>query len=269
MELRRPPFSRPFWLAWVLPARWRLHDTLTMLALGMVVALCWAWLLTGAGMLMPMGGMLMPMSSGAWTPREALLMFLMWVTMMAAMMLPSVVPTVLLYCAVTRNHRLRIRALESTAFVAGYLGVWTLFSLAATGVQYLLEQAAILDSMMQMSSVAVAAFVLISVGFYQWTPLKQSCLSKCQSPLDALMPGWKPGSLGALRMGTRNGLQCLGCCWAWMLLLFVVGVMSLGWIAGLALLMAIEKLTPLGAMGSKLTGLVLVGWGSAMLLFLR
>jgi predicted metal-binding membrane protein len=252
-------------LDWVIPRRWQLQDTIVLLALGLVVVLSWSWLIAGAGVLMTMGDMSMPMSSGAWTATEASLMFAMWVAMMAAMMLPGVLPTILLYCAVTRNHRASVRTAEWLSFISGYFAVWILFSAVAVALQYLLEQAAYLDAMMQMTNLAVSGLVLLFAGIYQWWPLKQGCLSKCQSPLDALMRDWKSGPAGALKMGWRNGAQCLGCCWAWMLVLFVVGVMNLAWVAALALLMAVEKLSPLAAWGSRIVGLALMVWGGALL----
>lgn len=252
-------------LGWVIPHQWLMQDTIVVLALGVVVILSWFWLISGAGVLMPMGDMSMPMSSGAWSATEAALMFVMWVAMMAAMMLPGELPTILLYCAVTRNHLASVRAAEWVFFTAGYFAVWILFSAVAVGLQYLLEQAAYLDAMMQMTNLEVSGLVLLFAGLYQWWPLKQSCLSKCQSPLDALTRHWKPGTLGALEMGWRNGAQCLGCCWAWMLVLFVVGLMNLIWVAGLALLMGLEKLSPFAPWGSRVAGLALMVWGAMML----
>lgn len=232
-----------------------------------LVGLSWLYLLSGAGTMEEMGGMLMPMSSGPWTPAHAATMLAMWAVMMMAMMLPSAAPTILLYATIARNRRVR-GGPESNAgmFTLGYLAVWLGFSVAAVVLQYWLEHTALLSPMMQTTSIALAAAVLIGAGLYQWTPLKHACLRHCRSPLDFLLEHWREGRAGALRMGMRHGAYCLGCCWVLMLLLFVGGIMNLVWVAAIALFVLVEKLAPGGHGVSRAAGLLLVLWGVAMLL---
>ncbi len=231
-----------------------------------VMALSWAYLLSGAGMMQAMGDMLMPMSSGPWTPGHALVVLVMWAVMMAAMMLPSAAPMILLHATLARRQGERAApAMASGAVAAGYLAVWAAFSGAATTLQYGLEQAALLSPMMQTSSRVLAAAVLIAAGLYQWTPLKQACLRHCRSPLDFVMAHWRPGPRGAFAMGLRHGSVCVGCCWLLMLLLFVGGVMNLAWIAGIALFVLVEKLSPAGHWVGRGAGLLLIIWGAATL----
>jgi predicted metal-binding membrane protein len=240
---------------------------LVVCCLLLVVALSWTYLLSGAGMMQEMGDMLMPMSSGSWTLGHALIVLVMWAVMMAAMMLPSAAPR--LHAAGSSVRRRSERgdpAIASGAVCAGYLAVWTVFSLAATTLQYGLEQAALLSPMMETTSQILAGTVLIAAGAYQWTPLKQTCLRHCRSPLDFVMTHWRPGTRGAFAMGLRHGAVCLGCCWLLMLLLFVGGVMNLAWIAGIALFVLVEKLSPAGHWIGRGAGLLLVTWGGATLL---
>ena len=238
---------------------------LTIVALVAVIGLAWAYMLAGAGMSMhEMDGMLMPMRSQPVTVGYTVLVFVMWAAMMAAMMLPGAAPMILFYETVSRRRSVREDGVANTgAFTAGYLLVWIGFSLIAAAIQIALELSALLDSMMQTTSSLFAAALLIGAGLYQWTPLKRSCLRSCQSPLDFIMSNWQEGARGAFVMGLRHGTICVGCCWALMLLLLVGGVMSLLWIAGIALFVLVEKLAPSGVWFSRVAGMVLVIWGVA------
>ena len=119
--------------------------------------------------------------------------------------------------------------------------------------------------MMETTSIVLAAALLIAAGVYQWTRLKQACLTRCRSPLEFVLTQWREGSRGAFTMGLRHGGYCVGCCWVLMLLLFVGGVMNLVWIAGLAAYVLVEKLAPAGHWIGRATGLLLIGWGIATL----
>lgn len=251
----------------LLESALRRERLLVTAGLLLVVALSWAYLLSGAGMMEEMGDMLMPMSSGPWTPGHALIVLVMWAVMMAAMMLPSAAPMILLHATLARRRSERGEpVVASGAVAAGYLAVWAGFSGAATLLQYGLEQAALLSPMMQTTSRLLAGGVLVAAGLYQWTPLKQACLRHCRSPLDFVMTYWRPGARGAFAMGLRHGAVCVGCCWLLMLLLFVGGVMSLAWIAGIALFVLVEKLSPAGHWLGRGAGVLLVVWGGAVLL---
>jgi predicted metal-binding membrane protein len=250
------------------------HDRLLVVsALLVVVALSWTYLYlltgTGAGMLQEMGAMLMPMSMSMepapWTLPHAVLVFAMWAVMMAAMMLPSAAPMILLYGTIARNRAGELMT-ASGGFTLGYITVWATFSLVAVALQFGLEQAALLSSMMKTTSTALAGAVLIAAGLYQWTPLKQFCLRHCRSPLEFMTTHWRAGVRGAFLMGFQHGAYCVGCCWLLMLLLFVGGVMNFAWIGGIALFILIEKLAPAGHWIGRGAGALLVAWGIATLL---
>jgi predicted metal-binding membrane protein len=170
-----------------------------------------------------------------------------WVVMMAAMMFPSVAPTVLMYDRLREGHRARGRgaAPDATAlFVAGYLLVWTLAGLGAYAVFELVR--AIDPPFLAWDEAGryVTAGVIVAAAIYQVTPLKHACLVKCRSPMMFLAERWRHGRGGGLELGARHGAWCLGCCWALMAALFAVGVMSLGWMALIAAFIAAEKLLP-------------------------
>jgi len=230
-----------------------------------IIAAAWAYLFSGAGMMQPMDGMLMPMATGPWTWGYILLMLFMWAVMMAAMMLPSAAPMILLYARIARNCAAGGRISLSSLFTLGYIAIWTVFSMAAVALQLALEQLALLSPMMEASNAMFAGLVLAAAGIYQWLPFKAACLQHCRSPLEFVLAHWRRGAYGAFAMGARHGLYCLGCCWMLMLLLFVGGVMNLAWIAGLALLVLAEKLAPAGAWIRRGAGLVLLAWGLATL----
>lgn len=226
-------------------------------------ALCWFYLVPASlDMYGRMDGLSAWMMHGTWDARYFTLMFLMWAVMMTGMMLPSAAPTILLYGQVVRNRpQSRRPVLRSYAFAGGYLLAWAGFSLAATVLQWRLAEAALLSPMMESASPVLAALLLITAGVYQWTPLKRVCLGECRSPMEQLSRDWRPGAAGAVRMGLRHGISCLGCCWVLMLLLFFGGVMNLLWIAGISLFVLLEKLAPFGAWGGRVSGLLLAAGG--------
>ena len=181
------------------------------------------------------------MDEGPWTGLGTLGWFLgVWAVMMAAMMLPSVAPTVGLYARMTRE---RGQAL-SWVFAMGYLLTWTAAGALAFGIARAGHVVAggVLD--WDRAGRWVAAATLVAAAAYELTPLKNVCLDKCRSPLGFLLGSWRDGVGGALGMGARHGAWCLGCCWALMASLFALGVMSIGWMAFVAGLIAAEKLLP-------------------------
>ena len=194
-------------------------------------------------------------------------LFAMWTVMMAGMMLPSAAPAIALYGALVRKHAERGRTLPAVGiFVAGYLLAWTAFSAAATLLQAALQHFALLDPMMSSSSPALSAVLLALAGAYQLTPLKALCLAKCRAPLAFFMTRWRPGALGALRMGLSHGAYCVGCCAVLMLLLFAVGVMDFAWIVALAAFVLVEKLVPGGRLAGRFAGVALIVLALGMLL---
>ncbi len=187
-----------------------------------------------------------------------------WVTMMAAMMLPSVSPMVLLFARASRGHLRRGQAplVRSTLFVAGYLAVWTACGLAAYGIYRAAVSAGTAWLSWDRAGPYAAGAAVAAAGLYQLTPLKDVCLRHCRSPLHFLLHGWRPGRAGAVRMGTEHGAYCLGCCWGLMLALFALGVMSLFWMAVVAAVVLAEKLLPGGGRGlGRAVAVALVGLG--------
>ncbi len=214
-----------------------------------------------------MGGMSMDMMGlQPWTPWHFGMMFAMWAIMMVGMMLPSATPTTLVYTAVARKaEREGSRVAPVSAFVLGYLFMWTLFSFGATLAQWGLEEAALLSPMMVSSSSALGAALLIGAGVYQLTPWKDGCLEHCRSPAHFIAEHWHPGTSGAFRMGLEHGAYCLGCCWVLMGLLFFGGVMNLLWIAAITLFVVLEKVMPFGAGGGRWAGIAMIVAGGLVL----
>jgi len=151
-------------------------------------------------------------------------------------------------------------------FTAGYLAMWTAFSLAATLLQAGLEAAALVTPMMVSDSRWLSGGLLVVAGIYQWLPVKEACLEKCRAPLQFFLFRWRPGAVGAFRMGAEHGAYCTGCCWALMLLLFTAGVMNLIWVALIAAFVFVEKLLPPGRLIGRLAGLGLVLAGGGVML---
>src|SRR6266852_3552168 len=247
------------------------HDRAVVLgSLTFVIVLAWGYLLTGAGVgmeMMDMGGGRMMAIAPEWTLAYGLVVFAMWAVRMVAMMLPSAAPVTLLIASIARKRREAGTALGFTTapFVLGYLGVWLAFAAVATLLQWQLDAAEQLSETMALASTLVAGGVLILAGIYQWTPLKAACLRHCRSPLDFLLHHWPDGALGAFVSGARHGVFCLGCCWTLMALLFVGGIMNLAWIAGISLIVLIEKTLPWGGWMGRVTGAVLIAWGALAL----
>lgn len=209
-----------------------------------------------------MGSMAMA-EEGGLDPGLRLLVFLgMWVSMMAAMMLPAAAPMILTFGAVYRGRRQAGSAFVPTwIFVAGYLAVWTGFGVYAWGMGELgngLERAL---PVLGVLGPRLGALAMLGAGLYQLSPLKQRCLAHCRSPLDFVLHRWRPGAVGALRMGAEHGLFCLGCCWVLFLLLVVVGLASLPWMGLITLIVCAEKLLPRGVAVSRWVAVLLLALG--------
>ncbi|MEY2483674.1 MAG: hypothetical protein QOK24_2202 [Verrucomicrobiota bacterium] len=233
-----------------------------------VALLAWAWLISEAHrmnvsgvcecMRMKMGGP----DNSAWPAATLLPLFLMWGVMMVAMMLPSALPMVLTFAAVTRNRQRLARPYVPTmVFVSGYLAIWCVFSAIIAAGQWLLHRHALLSPSMATTSAIFGGVLLIGAGVFQFTPLKRSCLTRCRGTLEFILTRWREGGIGAFRMGLEHGAFCTGCCWALMALLFVAGVMNIFWVAALTALVCLEKILPARARVSLATGVVLAGWG--------
>jgi predicted metal-binding membrane protein len=185
--------------------------------------------------------------------------------MMVGMMTPSAMPMIFMYARVGRHAESQHTPLVATAcFVAGYFLVWAAFALLATLVQWALERAALLDSAMASTSNVLGGLLFIAAGSYQWTRLKDACLTQCQMPFAFVMRhgGFHRDAPGSVLLGLRYGAYCVGCCGALMALLFVGGVMNPLWIVLLALLVIMEKVTSFGRQIAVIGGIVLVAAGA-------
>jgi predicted metal-binding membrane protein len=189
----------------------------------------------------------------------------MWTVMMWAMMLPSASPMLATLAGLSRRtQRPPAAAGRGAAFAAGYLLAWGCFGLAAAAVQQALASTDLLTHG-RVGAIAGGG-LLVAAGVYQMLPAKQSCLTRCRAPLGFLLNHWREGYGGALAMGVRHGLWCLGCCVALMVVLFAVGVMHIGWMVALALLVLAEKTTPHGHLLARGAGIALVVYGLTMLI---
>lgn len=221
-------------------------------ALVALTLLAWGYLVLPRGD----AGMGAAMAGG---PQLLALSLAMWSVMMVAMMLPGAGPMILTYARIHQQRKASGGAVVPTwVFMAGYLLVWVGFGVVAAAAQWGLHQNALLSSAMGRVGPLFAGGLLITAGVFQFSHLKQACLSKCRSPLGFLMTEWREGTAGALIMGIRHGAFCTGCCWALMLLMFVGGAMSLAWMAALALYFLAEKLLPWGDRITRLTGFALI-----------
>lgn len=234
-------------------------------ALATLALLCWIYLASLAAMPVMDG-----MSPGVapWTAEDALATLLMWSVMMVGMMTPSVAPMILIYARVGRQAAERGKPFAPAGwFALGYFLAWLAFAVLATGLQWGLERALLIAPMVASATPVFAGLLLIAAGIYQWTPLKNACLTLCQSPLQFIQRhGGFRGARGAsVALGLRHGLYCIGCCWALMLLLFVGGVMNLLWIAAIGALVLAEKLIP-GRLFQRITGIALIAAGAMLLI---
>ena len=231
-------------------------------ALVFVVILCWSWIIPMAvDMYGRMTGAAAWMMTANWDRLHVVLLFSMWSAMMVAMMLPSAAPAILQYARDVPIESATTRPTFSiSAFAAGYVFVWTLFSAAATIVQLVMSEARLLTPMMEPAMPALAGGLLLGVGAYQLLPFKRKCLSSCRSPA-ACTDRRRTGVVGAFRIGMQHGLSCLGCCGGLMLLLFAGGVMNLSVIAALTLIVLFEKVAAFGMRSTLVSGGLLIGLG--------
>ncbi len=202
------------------------------------------------------------MDTGPWSALGGFGWFVgVWIVMMAAMMLPSIAPTVALYSRMTRNRS----AILPLTFVGGYLVTWAVAGMAAVAVGSAAFAVAGTSLEWDHAGRVLAGLTLLVAAGYQLSPLKDVCLGKCRSPLGVLLGSWRDGGLGALRMGMKNGAWCVGCCWALMASLFALGVMSVLWMAVVAGLIAIEKTLPRGRPATYGTAIVALTLGVLLL----
>jgi predicted metal-binding membrane protein len=244
------------------PVVLRRERIVVILALALLTALAWSYLLWLSTVWH--GADVIP-GDIPWGAMEFAFVFAMWTVMMVGMMTPAAVPMILMYARMGRQTAAHDTPFAATVwFSAGYFLVWIAFALLATFVQWAFERAELLDSAMAGTSNVVGGLLFVAAGSYQWTRLKDVCLTQCQTPFAFLMRqgGFRGDAPGSLMLGIRHGAYCVGCCWTLTALLLVGGVMNVFWIVLLALLIFLEKVTPFGRQIALLAGSILVVAGA-------
>jgi predicted metal-binding membrane protein len=220
---------------------------------------------TPGGGMADMPGMAMAPVESSGALAEFLFLAAMWIVMMVGMMLPSASATILLFAAIERKRQAAGPYGRTAFFVSGYFLVWGAFSIVAAAAQTALSHAGMLSANMAVTSAVTGGAVFVLAGLYEFSPLKDRCLTHCRSPLEWIAHHQRPGTIGALRMGAGHGLYCLGCCWMLMLLLFVGGVMNLLWVAAIAGIVLVQKLLPRGPFFARVAGVALAVWGIVLI----
>ena len=235
------------------------RDRLLILgALAVLTLLAWGYMVEMAGQMSAVPAAARVQS---WSISDFFFAFGMWSVMMAGMMLPSASPMVMTFFGISRRRTAGRPLLHTALFVGGYLLVWVGYSAGAALLQGAFHAAALLTPIGASASPLLAGSLLVIAGIFQWTPLKDACLKGCRTPMGFLMAEWRPGRRGAVVMGLHHGLNCAGCCWATMALMFVLGVMNLLWMAVLTAFCLIEKVAPGGNRVGRAAGGLLTGWG--------
>jgi predicted metal-binding membrane protein len=202
------------------------------------------------------------MDNGPWTDLGTFGWFIaVWVVMMAAMMFPSVAPTVALYSRMTRQRSPLSPLLFTTGYLVAWAGAGLLVFALRSGIDAMDDQLLSWDR----AGRWIAGATLVVAAVYQFTPFKDVCLGKCRSPLGFLLGSWREGPSGALRMGTEHGAWCVGCCWALMAALLALGIMSVAWMALVAGLIALEKILPWQRLAMRGTAAILLLLGVLVL----
>lgn len=202
---------------------------------------------------------------GGWSGAEASSLVLMWFLMAVAAMLPSAAPMVRTYCEIADTARAKgARVVHPLVLVAGYLSIWlaasTVFALATLAIRHFAPQGRLIDPVTGMAGAAALAVA----GAYQFSRLKQACLTKCRNPFSTLFARWSDRPSRIFRLGLEQGAWCLGCCWALMLVMFAVGTANIFWMALIGLFALVEKQVQ-GQWISRLAGTILLVWAAALL----
>lgn len=207
-----------------------------------------------------------PLPEGSWNAGGVTLVASMWSAMTLAMMLPSAAPMILTYAGIADTAaRKGERIISPVVLTFGYVGVWLGFALLATVVQMTITQEALLDSGVTSSSSLFAGAVFIGAGFYQFSALKHACLTRCRQPFSFFFSNWATTLHGVFRLGIKQGLYCIGCCWAMMLVMLAVGVMNAVWMAALGVVMTVEKMLT-GRRFTNAIGIALIVGGAGIIL---
>lgn len=205
-------------------------------------------------------------AGGGWTLTDAALVFAMWTAMTIAMMVPTAAPMITAYAEIGQTARHKgITIVPTAVLIAGYLASWMVFCVAATLAQWALSTASLMTPGLVLGSTVLAGVLLILAGLYQFSSFKAMCLTKCRTPMPFFMAHWSDRVTGVFRMGVHQGIVCVMCCWALMLVMFAVGLMNVIWMAALAVIMAMEKILPNPTILVRSTGAALVLAGTALL----
>ena len=199
---------------------------------------------------------------------RAPLFLAVWVVMMVAMMFPTAAPMILAFHRIQAGRRQAAGGafVPTWVFVAGYMLVWAMAGVVAYAAALAAESVAARVELTSAAAARIGGVVLIAAGFYQLTPLKDLCLSKCRTPVGFIMTSWRDGRPGALRMGVEHGAWCLGCCWLLFAVLFPLGLMNLAAMAALTALIFAEKTLPRWGKGAaRATAAILVAYGALVL----
>ena len=184
-----------------------------------------------------------PLPDGSWSANGVVIVASMWGAMTLAMMLPSAVPMIMTYADIADTAARKNEPIVSPVVLAGgYTTVWIGFSIVAALAQIMLTQATLLDTGMTSASGLFSGAIFIAAGLYQFSVLKHACLNRCQQPFPFFFANWVTTTRGVFRLGMKQGVYCLGCCWAMMLVMFAVGVMNVIWMVGIGMVMTIEKM---------------------------
>ena len=207
-----------------------------------------------------------PMPDGTWTTGGIAVVASMWSAMTLAMMLPSAAPMLMTYAGIadTAAHKGE-RIVSPFVLAAGYTIVWLGFAFVATVAQIAFTRAALLDAGMASASGLFSGTIFLAAGIYQFSALKHACLKRCQHPFPFFFVNWATTPSGVFRLGVKQGLYCLGCCWAMMLVMFAVGVMNVIWMAGIGIVMAVEKMLS-GRRFTHTIGAVLIAAGALIIM---
>lgn len=211
-----------------------------------VAAMSWYWLVLMDQHMAPMasGDAQKAMAAQSGDGGLFLASVAMWAIMMTAMMLPTVVPSMAIFSQLAARRNAANSNRTTAMYVLGYSACWVLFALPAAALQSGLAGSSLLNAVAQSTNTWMSAGILIAAGLYQFSPVKTACLAKCRSPLAYLMAKWRDGAGGALVLGIKHGGYCVGCCWALMALMFVVGAMNLVWMGAITVLVLSEKVMP-------------------------
>ena len=255
----------------VLPSLSHKDKSIVYIGMLAIVLMSWFYLfhIVAQHNRMDMTMMSMPQTALSYSKNfyDFLMLFFMWSVMMTAMMSPSILPATMVFAAFNKRKKAHAQPYVKTyIFVGGYLMTWiacsALFALAQLG----LSMVGALDNTMKTNNLLLSGGILLVTGIYQWTSLKEVCLKHCRTPLGFFIERWRQGYNGAIYMGWCYGLFCVGCCWALMMIMFSVGAMNILWMAILSVFVLVEKIFPTSRFIRNLAGIVLICWGSYLLI---